>query len=109
MKLDKTIEEDLDISKIFNVPLDEVIAYLEELKEAYGDKKDVELHQGWYGYEDNYFCIMYTEKETDKEYEDRIAEELNRQFEAEKELQKDKLRKEKQEEIDKLIAEKNSI
>lgn len=78
---------DVDITRLFDVPLLQAASYLMEVQAAHPGK-DLHLVEHWHGYEDNEFRFVYEELESDEEYEHRIEEERLRAERDREELER---------------------
>jgi len=94
----------VDYSPTIFDAVDEVIKYLNQIKEKYPGK-ELFLEDEWTGYEDVSYEVSYYEEETDEEYQQRLKlEEAQRKYEEEQK-QKNVARRKKEEEFFKLKRE----
>lgn len=95
--------EDVKESKLFDVPVEDAIAYLKTF-----NGKHI-LEQRWSGYEDNYFVVSYKDFENDGEYACRITDLVSEELDKiNKEDEEGKRKKAKIAQLEKELAELKS-
>lgn len=77
--------------------INDVISFLSKIRDEYKNGEYIEVMEEWSGYEDNYFQIQVTRKETDeeclkRENAEKLAEKKER--ERQNKLREEQLRKE---------------
>lgn len=90
---------------------DEIIEYMNTLKESYKHLSDLTVERYWSGYGNWYFYLKGKIQESEEHYVERLEYEQDKldQWEIDYALHIERVNKEKQEEIDKKLSEFNKL